>query len=341
MVHKIHRGEDLPSVQAGTPYQIIGQQPVGPRLLGRRLPAGHPQLHDLPRGAGHAGRRTGSRIPCRAACGPATTTSTSRPARTIRAASQADDSQCASCHRPQGDREWDASIMGAHTVPSKSTQLKGLNAEIVSVTNAAPGQNPTVIFKLTENDGTPSSDRSRRSGSSNLNLLMGGPTADYAIQPVPRARRRRDFDGTVASTRSPRRSPPTRRAPGRSRSKRAATVTLIPRPPDADDRHAKAAFNPVAYAAVTAARRSRAAWSSTSPTATAATTSSRSTAASASTPQECVICHNPNGDDSRAGRRTAPAESIDFKRMIHRIHTRRGLTQDARRTVFTISAARA
>ena len=54
---------------------------------------------------------------------------------------------------PQGGREWDASIKGAHTVPYKSTQLKGLNAEIVSVTNTAPGQKPTVIFKLTENDG--------------------------------------------------------------------------------------------------------------------------------------------------------------------------------------------
>ena len=40
-------------------------------------------------------------------------------------------------------------------------------------------------------------------------------------------------------------------------------------------------------------------------------------------PQECVFCHNPNGNDGRD-----PAESIDFKRMIHRIHTGAELTHD-------------
>ena len=41
------------------------------------------------------------------------------------------------------------------------------------------------------------------------------------------------------------------------------------------------------------------------------------------------MCHNPNGTDvSRPADRCAPAESIDFKRMIHRIHTGEELTQD-------------
>ncbi|MGE5278040.1 MAG: multiheme c-type cytochrome, partial [Acidobacteriota bacterium] len=45
--------------------------------------------------------------------------------------------------------------------------------------------------------------------------------------------------------------------------------------------------------------------------------------------EECVMCHNPNANDS--ARRPAdkgPVESIDFKRMIHRIHTGEELTQD-------------
>ena len=45
--------------------------------------------------------------------------------------------------------------------------------------------------------------------------------------------------------------------------------------------------------------------------------------------EECVICHNPNASDvSRRPSDQLPVESIDFKRMIHRIHTGLELTQD-------------
>jgi OmcA/MtrC family decaheme c-type cytochrome len=45
--------------------------------------------------------------------------------------------------------------------------------------------------------------------------------------------------------------------------------------------------------------------------------------------QECVMCHNPNASDvSRRAANAAPPESIDFKRMIHRIHTGEELTQE-------------
>jgi OmcA/MtrC family decaheme c-type cytochrome len=45
--------------------------------------------------------------------------------------------------------------------------------------------------------------------------------------------------------------------------------------------------------------------------------------------EECVFCHNPNASDqARRPADQAPVESIDFKRMIHRIHTGEELTQD-------------
>ena len=45
--------------------------------------------------------------------------------------------------------------------------------------------------------------------------------------------------------------------------------------------------------------------------------------------EECVMCHNPNAsDEARRTADTAPEESIDFKRMIHRIHSGENLTQD-------------
>jgi OmcA/MtrC family decaheme c-type cytochrome len=39
-------------------------------------------------------------------------------------------------------------------------------------------------------------------------------------------------------------------------------------------------------------------------------------------PQECVICHNPNFTDDQT-----PPEGLDFKRLIHRLHTGDELTQ--------------
>ena len=45
--------------------------------------------------------------------------------------------------------------------------------------------------------------------------------------------------------------------------------------------------------------------------------------------EHCVICHNPNGDDSPVRPASAnPPESISFARMIHRIHSGDTLTQD-------------
>jgi OmcA/MtrC family decaheme c-type cytochrome len=44
--------------------------------------------------------------------------------------------------------------------------------------------------------------------------------------------------------------------------------------------------------------------------------------------QECVFCHNPNANDASEREAGDPFESIDFKRMIHRIHTGEELTQD-------------
>ncbi len=45
---------------------------------------------------------------------------------------------------------------------------------------------------------------------------------------------------------------------------------------------------------------------------------------------ECVICHNPNENDSaRRPADQAPPESVDFKRMIHRIHTGEALVTNS------------
>ena len=53
MIHKIHAGETLPSVEAGGFYGIFGFGNVFTDLQRTRLSAGQAQLHDVPRGDGH------------------------------------------------------------------------------------------------------------------------------------------------------------------------------------------------------------------------------------------------------------------------------------------------
>ena len=57
MVHKIHTRLFAPERRSGNALHHHRQQPVGPRLLGRRLPAGHPQLRPLPHARGDAVER--------------------------------------------------------------------------------------------------------------------------------------------------------------------------------------------------------------------------------------------------------------------------------------------
>ena len=86
------------------------------------------------------------------------------------------DSQCAQCHIPQGELPLDASILGAHTIPEVTPGvLPGVNFKLVSASGMA-GTSPTVTFSITDNAGNPI-DASKMNL---LNLVLAGPTADYA-----------------------------------------------------------------------------------------------------------------------------------------------------------------
>ena len=315
-------GEELPSVQAGTPYQIIGNNGsvndfstvVFPQDIRNCT-----TCHGSPGSSNYTSQGANwFTFPSRAACGSCHDNVNFVTGENHPAGPQADDSQCAGCHRPVGDREWDASVMGAHTVPYKSTQLKGLNAEILSVTNTHPGQHPTVQFRLTENDGTfvtPSS-----LGTS-LNLLMGGPTVDYAIQPFREPAGDAAVSGDSASYTF------TNAIPADATGTWAFSIearrdVAVEFPPPGDDTIREAAFNPVAYASVSGGapepRRQVVdmALCNTCHDRLAFHGGQRLNA------QECVMCHNPNFTDDEV-----PPESLDFKRLVHRLHRGEDLTQ--------------
>jgi OmcA/MtrC family decaheme c-type cytochrome len=327
MIHKIHYGENLPSVKAGTPYVIIGNaQSVNdfstvalPQDI-RNCQVCHAPSANAPDSAAWMTN------PSRAACGSCHddvnfATGTNHPA-----GAQPDDSACASCHKPVGSKEFDAGIDTAHTVPTRSAQLKGLNSKIVSVTNTAPGQKPTVTFQITNGDGSAVNPKDL---GSNLNLLLGGPTSDYAIDPFRERADGAAFDGTTATYTFTNAIPASAKGTWAVTIEARRTVTLNPAPKQGPTSVTEGAFNPVAYVAVTDA----------TPQARRAVVDMAKCnnchdqlalhGGQRFNVFECAMCHNPNASDvSRRPADKAPVESIDFKRMIHRIHSGEELTQD-------------
>jgi OmcA/MtrC family decaheme c-type cytochrome len=66
-------------------------------------------------------------------------------------------------------------------IANRSRQLAGLNVEITGLTNHGAGETPTIAFKATDNAGTPL-DRDALSALNRLAFTISGPTEDYAVR---------------------------------------------------------------------------------------------------------------------------------------------------------------
>src|SRR5262249_15504972 len=76
---------------------------------------------------------------------------------------------------PQGEFDFDASIKGAHTIPTDSRMLSGINVTITKIQSTAAGSKPVVSFTLLDNSKTPIP--ASKLGA--LSFTMAGPTTDY------------------------------------------------------------------------------------------------------------------------------------------------------------------
>ena len=322
MIHKIHMGKDLPSVQAGIPYQIIGfrnslhdysnvvyPQDIrnceschtpnalqGDIWLTSPTIAGCGSCHDnvnFVTGEGHV-------------AGPAA------------------DGTCATCHVPQGEHEFDASIVGAHTIPSESTQLAGINLEILAVSGAGPGQSPTVEYRLTNNAGENIAPESLPF----LNILLAGPTTDYTFLLSERAVNTSvetengfayTFQGSLPDA-----------ATGTFVAGMEAfrNVTLNPGSND-EFSHRETAENPVYYFSVDDSPLMARRQIVTDEKCETCHYDLKLHGNIRHEPEYCVMCHSPVADDSPFRPvDQLPARTIDFKHMIHRIHMGEDLTRD-------------
>jgi OmcA/MtrC family decaheme c-type cytochrome len=87
----------------------------------------------------------------------------------------ANPASCAGCHVANGP-EFGFSVVGAHTVVEQSSVFKGINFQILSVSDAKAGSKPSVTFKVTDNSGNPVS---LTADGASFNLKFGYATTDY------------------------------------------------------------------------------------------------------------------------------------------------------------------
>jgi OmcA/MtrC family decaheme c-type cytochrome len=172
LVHKIHSGRSLPTVQAGLPYQLVGFRQslhdysdlVFPQDL-RNCTTCH---------VGGADSDNYKTQPSTASCTAChdnvnLATGDNHPGNRPRA-----DNTCAQCHEPDVE-EFDDSVVGSHTIPNRSRQLAGLVFEILRVEGVAPEGAPSVSFTISDKEGRPLAPEKL----DYLAVTLAAPATDY------------------------------------------------------------------------------------------------------------------------------------------------------------------
>ena len=379
MAHKIHMGELLPSVEAGTPYQIIGfgrsvhdySSVVYPADVRNCQTCHIEEVEDAARATARVERRSGVRIgtadmqgrgrtgtprpgisasvaarnltltsnqhllrPSRRACGSCHDNVNFATGENHAGLPQISDTQCSRCHTAEGELEFDLSIKGAHTIPRFSKELEGINFELFGVTNGSPGQTPTVEFSITTDAGSPVSPNQM----TRLALVLAGAKGAVA-----------DF-GQVFSENVTAAS---------GQGGRYLYTFQNKLPEDASGAWAVGieGYRDAVILAGTLQERS-ARDAGENKTLAFSTTGGgpvprRQVVAQAkcnachfsldlhgsnrNSVDQCVLCHNPATTDvARRPADQGPAESVNFKEMIHRIHSGDSLSREL--TIFGFGA---
>jgi OmcA/MtrC family decaheme c-type cytochrome len=175
MTHKIHMGSSLPSVKAGTPYRFVGNRNTVADYSKVAIPSeanNCGKCHDTPASQ----NKTHLQFPSRAACGAChDDVNFATGANHANGLPQLNDNACSQCHIPQGEIDFDASILGAHVDPTQSSLITGIVVQIQSVTGTRAGERPTVNFTLRDRKGA-LLDPAR---VNRIAFTLAGPTTDY------------------------------------------------------------------------------------------------------------------------------------------------------------------
>ncbi len=317
LTHKIHMGKDLPSVRAGTKYTIIGNQQtlhdystIGFPANPRNCAACHTQS-----GPNAASQATALFNPTRAACGSCHDGIDFAAGKGHIA--QTDDSRCSQCHRPEGEREWDISVKGAHVVPEFSKNLKGQTIELLEVRDTAPGQNPTITYRLKDSEGKILAPTDMTA----LSLILAGPAPDYTAYWSEASRTDTLSPSGTASHRFARAIPSDAQGTYSISAEGYRNVSF-----EGPGRIPTTVRDPlknvITYFSVDSSRVEPRRQVVTTEKCNVCHTRIEAHGRNRNEISECVVCHNSTMTDSaRRPAAQAPNESISFASMIHRIHT--------------------
>ena len=324
MIHRIHSGANLPSVQAGDPYDIVGfrqavhdysavvwpqdtrncttchTNPEADDFLDSPSPAACTSCHDNvdpTLGVNHPG-------------------------------SPKSPDSCSRCHFSDLVEFDEESILGAHVIPSQSSQVAGVNLAIVGVENAMPGQSPVITLKVTTNAGAPIAP----ADMDYLAVTLAGPTSDY----VDRV--------TETIFRKPSDNPPPVEDVGDGSFRYTLNYVL---PEDSTGTYAFglegykmetledvpdpvriASFNPVTYVSLDGGQPEPRRQVIDLERCDACHKDLALHGTIRQNPEYCVLCHNPNAtDEDQRPDDALPPVSINFPLLIHRIHRGSDATQ--------------
>ncbi|MDE3166387.1 MAG: OmcA/MtrC family decaheme c-type cytochrome, partial [Acidobacteriota bacterium] len=321
LIHKIHMGKNLPSVQSGTPYRIWHRgrwsdfSDVG-------FPGGTDELKNCAichQGASQADQY--KTAPSRAACGACHDNVDFASGKNHVNLPQVSDNLCANCHPAQGN-DFDTSVTGAHVVSTKSKQLPGVVFAITAVDNAKPGQKPAVSFTVKDDNGNPV-DISKMT---RFSLTMAGPTTDYANYVSEDARKASTSGGQYVYTF-------TAALPNDAAGTFVVgaegynTVTVNPGTVNAASVR-DSGTNVVFYFGVNGVKAVPRRQIVSQAKCVGCHTDLPFHGGQRNQVEYCVVCHNPNLTDISQRNAGDTAQSVNFKNLIHKIHTGANLTSD-------------
>ncbi len=326
MVHKIHAGHQLPSVQAGGSYEIIGFQQSIHDYSEVRFPQDIRNCQSC-----HAGMQGNWAYeqPGLQACGschddvwfgepPAP-----EGLQAHAGGPQADSSNCSVCHPAMGGLE---GVYENHLTPLTDPDRPRIGLGLVSIADTGPGQQPVITFEVSLND-QPLDILAEP--LSTLRATFAGPNTDFARY-WQATIQGNGATGTLAATDTPGRFTytvaPEAAIPADATG--SFTVGLEGYLTRGETRHA--ALNPTLAFAVDGELMPRRQIVATD-LCNSCHLDLQAHGGQRKDAQYCTLCHNPNNANDERTARVEGAdvfvETVDLRSMIHRIHAGEFLSQ--------------